>query len=150
MRYNQDCRASKWNNIKKTWTTSEVIVAALLWVKVTRFSFRRHLKLSCLPLLAQSFRFIPFFSAGHWPIRASGCRALSWAAVCWLHGVPGDLSGSHPSDRGKCHTVFFYFLLHDEDGESSLWPMVNSLDMLTSCSTVKRLISAFFWWQQEF
>lgn len=25
-------------------------------------------------------------------------------AVCWLHGMPGDFAGSHPSHRGEYDT----------------------------------------------
>lgn len=57
------------------------------------------------------FNKLPFFffspcSSGYWSICASGRRKLSRAAVCWLHGMPGNLSGSHPSDCSKYQASF--------------------------------------------
>lgn len=45
-----------------------------------------------------------FCSAGYRSIRASSGGELPRAAVCWLHGMPGDFSGSHPSYCGECNT----------------------------------------------
>lgn len=52
-----------------------------------------------------------FCFPGHWSVCAGSSRTLSRAAVCRLHGMPRDLSGSHPSDCGEYDSYSLLALL---------------------------------------